>query len=107
VLGEIPDDRLDALAAAGDKDVADAVRKARPGELTNAVKSRMGWHVFRCEAYQPPSPIPLAEVSQAIGAELTRRGGDDAVRRRIAELRPRARVSIDEQALQRATAKPN
>ncbi|HET9551881.1 MAG TPA: hypothetical protein VFP50_02845, partial [Anaeromyxobacteraceae bacterium] len=71
------------------------------------VKSKMGWHVLRCGPYQPPSPVPLAEVSPAIKAELSRRRGDDAVRKKIAELRARARISLDEQALARATATAN
>jgi peptidyl-prolyl cis-trans isomerase C len=108
LIGEVGDDRLDLLAQQGaEPELAKAIREARADELTGPVKSKMGWHVLRCGAHQPPTPVPLAEVSPTIKAELTRRRGDDAVRKKVAELRARARISLDEQALTRAAAGAN
>ncbi|HET9554629.1 MAG TPA: peptidyl-prolyl cis-trans isomerase, partial [Anaeromyxobacteraceae bacterium] len=69
LIGEVGDDRLDLLAQqGGEPALAKAIREAKAGELAGPVKSKMGWHLLRCGPYQPPTPVPLAEVSPAIKA---------------------------------------
>lgn len=104
LLGDIPDDRLQALARE-EPDLAAAVRDARPGRVAGPVRSRAGWHLLLCQAHQPPATPPLAELSPAIAGFLERQHGDDAVRARMAAARAHAKVSIDEAALQRAAAR--
>jgi peptidyl-prolyl cis-trans isomerase C len=107
LIGEVGDDRLDALQSGAEPELAKAIRAAKPGELAGPVKSSVGWHLLRCGAYQPPTPIPLAEVTPAIRGELIRRRGDDTVRKKLADLRSHARITLDEQALARASARAN
>ncbi len=61
-LGEIGDDRLDALAKEGEAALAAALRDARPGEPTGPVRSRAGFHVVRCGPHAAAAPAPLAEL---------------------------------------------
>ncbi len=104
LLGDIPDDRLQALARQ-EPDLAAAIRDAGAGRVAGPVRSRAGWHLLLCQAHRPPSTPPLAEVAPAITAFLERQHGDDAVRARMAAARAGAKVSIDEAALQRAAAR--
>lgn len=104
LIGEIADDRLDEMSRPGGEPAfAAAVRRARPGELMGPVQTRAGWHVLRCDAPRPAEIAPLPEVRAAIAARLGAQRGDDAVRRRIAELRQAARIEIERAALARAT----
>lgn len=105
LLGEIPDDRLETFARE-EAALAAAFRAAPPGEVTEPVQSRAGWHLVRCGPYQPARPVPLGEVRAAIAGHLVQQQGDDAIRARIAEARGKARISIDEAALARSLAAP-
>jgi len=102
VLGEIPDDRLQAFAQE-EAALAAAFRGAKADEVTEPVQSRAGWHLVRCGPHQPARLVPLAEVRAAIAGHLTQQQGDDAIRARMAAARAQARVSIDEAALARST----
>lgn len=105
LLGELTDDRLEALATTEhEAALADAIRRARPGEVTDPVQSRAGWHLVLCGAATPPSVVPFEEAAPALTARLAAERGDAAVRERIAELRSRARLSVDRSAVQRVMA---
>ena len=103
-LGDIPDDRLQALSRE-EPGLAAAIREARPGQVAGPVRSRAGWHLLLCQARQPAATPPLAELSPDLARFLERQRGDDAVRARMAAARALAKVTIDEAALQRAAAR--
>lgn len=104
LLGEISDEQLAAIGKE-EPDLAAAIRAAKPGQAAGPVRSHSGWHVLRCSGYRPAAPVPLGEVSGVIGQLLERQRGDDAVRACIARLRTKAKVSIDEAALQRVASR--
>lgn len=103
LIGEIGDDRLDALAKDhGEPALAKAIREAKPGGVGAPVQSRMGWHLLRCEAPSPARVRPLAEVREEIAARLLRERQGQAVERKVAALRQAATVEIDRAALEKA-----
>ncbi len=106
VIGDVPDDRIEEFLRAGPPDsaFAAAIRDAAPDAVAGPVQSRMGWHVLRCGAHRPAAPAPFAEVSAALGAELASRRGEEAVQRRLQELRSRASIRLDRPAISRAAA---
>ncbi len=104
LLGDFTDERIASLAMAGEPALAAAFRDANPDQVSVPVKSQAGWHLVRCAARVPASTIPFAEVREAISARLAAERRDDAVRRRIAELRAKVQVSVDITALRRAVA---
>jgi len=102
-LGEIADDRLEALAKPDQEPaLAAALRDARPGEPTGPVRSRAGFHVVRCGPHVAGAPMPLAEVRAPLTVHLAAERGELAVQARLAELRRDGGISIDRAALARA-----
>ncbi len=105
-LGELSDERLEALAREeGLGDLAAALRRAPAGEVAGPVGSRLGWHLVRCGPPSPPRGRPLGEVREEIAARISRDRGEAALRRRVAELRAAARVTVEPEALRRAAAR--
>ena len=91
-IGELTEDRLDALART-EPALAVALRSPA-GTAIAPVKSHSGWHLVRCQPAIPAAPVPLAEVSQAIGERAFASSGDDAVRKRIAGLRAASHIEV-------------
>ena len=91
-IGDIPADRLEGLAKT-EPALASALR-GKPGEVSEPVKSRAGWHLIRCEPVVPARAAPLAEVKDVIAARISTERGNDAVRRRIADLRGRVLIQV-------------
>jgi peptidyl-prolyl cis-trans isomerase C len=106
-LGEIGDDRVEELFRSGppDADLAASLRTAAPDVVTAPVQSRMGWHLLRCGPRQPAAPAPLAEVSAALAVELAARRGDEAVSRRLQELKSKAAIRVDRAAVARVAVR--
>jgi parvulin-like peptidyl-prolyl isomerase len=97
-LGFITDVQLDNLAK-GSPALAAAIRSAPAGQVVGPVRSADGFHLLRCEAYLPARTIPLAEVKDGLAAELLAKARQDVVWARIAALKAKARITIDEAAL--------
>ena len=91
-IGELPEDRLDELAKT--EPALAAVLRTASGTGAMPVKSHAGWHLVRCAPVLPAAPMPLAEVSQAIGERASASSGDDAVRTRIAGLRAASHIEV-------------
>lgn len=102
-IGTISFDRLAELEKT-EPALGRAMREARPGEPTAPVKSQMGWHVLRCGPVTPPGPAPLDSVTASISARLEREAAGRALQDGLAALRARARIVVDEAALNRALA---
>ena len=98
-LGEVPLDRADALAKAGEKALAQALRDAKPGALTGPIFAQQGLHLLRCGAVVPAGPAPLAEVRATITDRVRSMNEQAALARKGRELRQKARVEIDDAAL--------
>jgi parvulin-like peptidyl-prolyl isomerase len=98
-LGEIPLDRVDALAKAGEEALARALREAKPGEVTGPVFASQGVHLLRCGPIVPTGPAPLAEVRSGIAERVRALEQEAALARKLAALRQAARVEVDEAAL--------
>jgi peptidyl-prolyl cis-trans isomerase C len=98
-LGEIPLERMDALAKSGEKALARALREAKAGELVGPVFASGAVHLLRCGPVIDAAPAPLASVRDAIAARVRAREQDAALASRLAELRRAARVDVDAAAL--------
>ncbi len=103
LIGDIGEDRIDVIGReGGEPALAAAIRNAKPGTPSEPVKSRLGWHVVKCDAPIAAGSRPLDQVKGGIADGLRLQRGEAAVRDRVAQLRGHARVTIDHAALQRA-----
>jgi parvulin-like peptidyl-prolyl isomerase len=99
-LGEIGDDRLDAMLAAGTEvALARALKETPAGQVSEPVQSGLGWHLVRCGPRTPPSPRPLAEVREAVEERLHAERREQASAARASALRGAAQLRVDRQAL--------
>ncbi len=104
-LCDLTDDHLDALRRDGAaRALADALRNATPGTTSRPVRSAMGWHLVRCKPPVPGRLLGLAEARERVAATLRERAADAAVKERVASLRRKADLFVDEAALARALA---
>ena len=65
-----------------------------PGEVSDPVRGASGFHVLELVDREDGRVPPLAEIEKEVRAELTRRAGDDGLRRYLDDLRERADVRI-------------
>ena len=77
---------------------AQAAAALAVGEVGDPARSAGGWSVLRVVDRSPGDAPPLAEVDDAVRAELRRRADDGALRAYLEELRERARVRVREGA---------
>ncbi len=104
-LGAIDDDRLEAMSRRdAEPALAAALRKTSPGAVSAPVKSRGGWHLLRCAPHVPPGPAPFAEVKSAVGARVAADRAEAAFQRKLGELRAKARITIDRDAVARVAS---
>jgi parvulin-like peptidyl-prolyl isomerase len=92
-IGEVTDERLGRM----DPALATAIRKLPAGHVSDPVKTRMGWHLVRCE------PIParqkhLVEVEDRIAGTLRHERTLAAMTARAAELKGAAPKAADKKA---------
>lgn len=104
-LGPMTDERL-SLLGASEPSLAAAIQKSKPGEVAGPVKSQLGWHLVVCGASTPAGTRPLAEVKDAIAERLRGDRGNQAVVKKIRELREKAKITIDRAAIARAVQPP-
>jgi parvulin-like peptidyl-prolyl isomerase len=84
-MGEVSDERLQRL----DPSLAAAIRQLEPGAVAGPVRSRLGWHVVRCEPI-PSRARPLADVQDRISASIRHDRIQVALDARVAELKAKA-----------------
>jgi parvulin-like peptidyl-prolyl isomerase len=101
-LGDVSDVQLANLGKTAPA-LAAALRSAPAGQVVGPVQSPDGFHLLRCEAYRPARTIALPEVREALAAELAARAREAAVAGKIAELRAKVRIEIDDAALAAAS----
>lgn len=101
-MGPLGDDLLESLSKQdAEPAFAATVRALKPGEVSEPVKTRAGWHLLRCEAPVAAGVVPLEQVKDFISTRLQAERAEGAVTNRIAQLRARAQISIDQAALKR------
>jgi peptidyl-prolyl cis-trans isomerase C len=102
-LGEIPDDRLEAMMKSGSEAaLARALRETAPGEVSQPVGSGLGFHLVRCGPRIPAAPRPLAEVREAVSGRVAEERERRAAQELAAQLRAAAHPQVDREALVRA-----
>jgi hypothetical protein len=79
--------------------LAQALREAKPGEITGPIYARQALHVVRCGPVIAAGPAPLAELRAGIADRLRAAGEESALARKMRALREAARIEIDEAAL--------
>jgi parvulin-like peptidyl-prolyl isomerase len=67
------------------------------GQVSDPVRSSMGFHVLQVLERQPDAPRPFTEIRPQVLAEYRRRAGEQALRRYLDELRRRADVEVAEE----------
>jgi parvulin-like peptidyl-prolyl isomerase len=66
------------------------------GAVSEPVRSGAGFHVLQVVAREERHLPPLAEIEEQVRAEWRRRGGDEALRAYLRELRERATLRVAE-----------
>ncbi len=106
--GDLGDVSWAALAAmerdAAQSALARAVKTAPAGELVGPVAAGPVQYLFRCETIRPERTPDLAEVRAGVEARWRAEAGQRAVEQLLARLRASARISIDEEAVRRASS---
>lgn len=105
LLGDIGDDRLRQLMTT-EPAFAAAIQITPPGEVSAAARSRLGWHLVRCQPPVAARTAPLAEVREPLRRRLAAERGEAALRSRLADLRRELGVRIDRDGLARLGPAP-
>jgi peptidyl-prolyl cis-trans isomerase C len=103
-LGNLGQAEIERMRQSGEKALAEALARSKPGQTSEPIPSRMGFHLIRCQAPSAAQTRPLAEVRAALTLRLTEQRGQEALVRHADELRRRGRVEIDEAAVARVEA---
>ncbi len=74
------------------KELADAVRKLKPGEFSDVVETSEGCWILSVEEYQPPHVKPLAEVRDEIEKELLAKERDRLQKKWVDRLKSKSFV---------------
>jgi len=72
----------------------EAVAQLRPGEISDVVRTRIGFHIIRLEARQTGESRPLAEVQEEIRAEILREKTERKYHDWLESLRQQAYIKI-------------
>ena len=64
----------------------------KPGEISDVIETRLGFHIIRVGEIRPAGPVPFDEAREAIRAKLAARERDQAIRAYVERLREGARV---------------
>jgi peptidyl-prolyl cis-trans isomerase C len=87
----------------GMPEVFDACFKLPKNAISPVVASPYGFHVFRVVDRRPPARLPFDAVAGELGQKLLREKRGRVQEEFLAQLRKRAKIDIDEAALEAAT----
>jgi len=99
-IGELDDEQLGEVAKA-EPPIAAVVRETPAGKVSIPVPSRAGWRLVRCGEMVAAGLVPFEEVRDVLAERLGRSRADETVRAKLAEIRGRTQVTIDQGALAR------
>jgi parvulin-like peptidyl-prolyl isomerase len=74
--------------------VTRALLALAPGEVSDPVRSGIGYHVLFLHARQPATVPPFESVHEQVLVQYRRAAGEQAVAAYIAELRKQARIQV-------------
>jgi parvulin-like peptidyl-prolyl isomerase len=103
-LGDVSWASLDAMEKApAQASLARAVKTAPAGALVGPVTAGPVQYVFRCEAVRPERVPELVEIRADVASRMRAEAGQRALDQLLVGLRASARISVDEEAVQRAS----
>ncbi len=76
-----------------------------PGAISEVVATDFGFHLFRVNSRTEEEPLSLEEVKEAVRVELLREKSEDAMKRYVAELESRYRLTVHHKHLSFAVAR--
>ena len=82
-----------------DPDVAKTAFALEKGEMSGVVPSQFGYHILRVDDKRAPEYAEYGKVKDSIRERMTRKQAQEAVRQLKQELRMKAKVTINEEAL--------
>lgn len=84
------------------KDFEETAFSLGKGELSGVVKTEFGYHIIKVDDKRPAEPMPIAEVSDKISEELSRRKGEDSIKEIMETLRREFEKAEGTEALKKA-----
>jgi parvulin-like peptidyl-prolyl isomerase len=106
-IGNFGEAELSRMSQSGEKALADAIRASKPGQVTDPVESRVGWHLIRCQAPTVAKSKAYEEIRASLTARLTEKRAQDALLHHADELRKHGKIEIDEAAVAKIPTNPH
>lgn len=103
-IGNLGEADLQRMSQSGEKALADVIRASNPGQVTDPVQSKVGWHLVRCQAPTASKNKSFEELRAGLTTRMTEQRGQEALARHAEELRKRGKIEIDEAAVAKIQA---
>jgi len=103
-IGNLGEAEIQRMSQSGEKALAEAIRTSKPGQVTDPVQSKVGWHLIRCQAPTPAKSRTFAEVRADLTVRMTEQRSQTALASHAEDLRKHAKIEIDEAAVSKIRA---
>ena len=83
-----------------------AFKLTKVGQVSQPVKTQLGFHIIKLEGVRPPTYVPFAEVKDFIRQKLMQEKQTETVQKYIEDLKKNAKIVINEDVLKEEVKRP-